>query len=201
MFSEVFSLLILFALIVFVFGVGLILKPVPTGGGEISVLPLDRRLSFRAFVAVVVVSVLVVAGLIAAYAANPGGFRWAVSRPLERGILRHYHWVMFGGVGLYVITRLCGVEHRRSLWLFCLSLPGALTMPVTFLAALIAGPDRWADVIFEFMLHPATFILPIIAARQWMWLQSPKDIHILSAFAQTLLVVLLYLFAVRLPLP
>jgi hypothetical protein len=201
MFSYVFSLLILFALIAFVFGVGLILKPVPGGGGEISVLPLDRRVSFRTSVAAVVISVLVVAGLIAAYAANPEGFRWVVSRPLERGILRHYHWVMFGGVALYAIVRLCGVEHRRSLWLFCLSLPGALTMPVTFLAALVAGAGYWLGVIFELMLHPATYILPIIAARQWVWLRSAKDIHILSALAQTLLVVLLYLFAVRLPLP
>jgi hypothetical protein len=56
-------------------------------------------------------------------------------------------------------------------------------------------------VTFELLVHPATWILPIIVIRQWFWLRTPRDIHPLSALAQTLLIVAAYIAFVRLPLP
>jgi hypothetical protein len=155
---------------------------------------LDPGVSFRLVVVAVVSSFLLVAGLIAAYSANPDAFRAAVSRPLDT-ILRRYYWVMFAGVALYVIARLCGVKHRQSLWVFCLSAPGALTMPATFIAALAAGTSDAGEVMLELLIHPATWIMPIVAVRQWFLLQRPENIHVLAGLARTLLVIVAYLFA------
>jgi hypothetical protein len=193
------NLIMLFTSLVLVIAAAVMLKPVPVAAGALPVLPLDRGVGLRVGAAAVLLSSLLVAGLIAAYSANPEGFRWAVARPIDR-LLTHYHWVVFAGVGLYAIVRLCGVKHRRSLWLLCLSLPGALTMPVTFVAALAAGADDWGEVMVELLIHPATWILPIIVIRQWVLLRKPGDIPLLSALAQTLLVVAVYIMLVRLPL-
>jgi cell division protein FtsW (lipid II flippase) len=194
------NLIMLFTSLVLVIAAAVTPKRVPAVAGALPVLPLDRGVAVRVRVAAVLLSFLLVAGLIAVYSANPDRFRWAVERPIDR-LLEHYHWVAFAGVGLYAIVRLCGVKHRHSLWLLCLSLPGALTMPVTFVAALAAGADRWDEVTFELLIHPATWILTIIVIRQWVLLRKPGDIHLLSALAQTLLIVAVYLFSVRFPWP
>lgn len=195
-----FGFYIMYAVLLFLLGTALVVKPLAAQGGDVPIPPHDSRISFRVSVAAVVLSFSLIAGLIAVYVADSAAFSWWVSRPLDR-MLKHYHWVMFGGLGVFVIARLCGVKHRRCLLLFCLSLPGAMTMPVTFLAALSSGAGDLLDVSFEFLLHPATWVLPIIAVRQWLWLQSAKDIHFLSALAQTLLIVVVYLLAERLPFP
>jgi hypothetical protein len=192
--TIMFGFFMMYAVLVFLLGVGLVLKPAAAEGGEVPVSPHDSRVSFRVSAAAVALSFLLVAGLIAAYFAGPEAFRWVVSRPLDR-MLTSYHWAMLAGVGLYATARLCGVKHRHSLWLFCLSLPGALTMPVTLFAALVSGAGDLLSVSFDFLLHPATWILPIIAVRQWLWLQSPKDIQVWSGFAQTCLILVAYLFA------
>jgi len=185
---------LLYAMLIFLIGAALVQKPVAAEGGEVPIPSLDGRISFRVSVAAVVLALLLAVGLIAAYVADPQGFKWAVSRPLER-LLTNYHWVIVAGVAIYLIARLCGVKHRHSLWLFCLSLPGAVAMPVTVLAALLSGAGDFLSVSFDFLLHPATWVLPIIAARQWSRLQSPKDIRLLSGMAQTFLIVVAYLFA------
>jgi hypothetical protein len=189
------NIILLFASLVLVLAAGLMLKPVPAPAGALPVWPL-----IRLAVAAVLLSVLLVAVLMAAYSVNPARLRWAVARPVCR-LLSDYPWVAFAGVALYGIMRLCGVKHRRSLWLFCLSLPGVLTMPMTFVAASILGVDRFDEVTFELLAHPATWILPIIVIRQWFWLGSPRDIHTLAALAQTLLIVAAYIALVRLPWP
>jgi hypothetical protein len=189
-----FGFYIMYAVLVFLLGTALVLKPVAAEGGEVPTPPHDSRVSFRVSVAAVVLSFLLAAGLIAAYFADPEAFRWVVSRSLDR-MLTSYHLVMFAGVAIYLIARLCGVKHRHSLWLFCLSLPGALTMPVTLFAALVSGVGDLLSVSFDFLLHPATWVLPIIAVRQWLWLQSSKDIHVWSGIAQTCLILVAYLFA------
>lgn len=122
-----YNLLILLASFLLVLATGVLLKPVPAAG-EVPVAPLDRDVAFRVSIAALVISCLLVAGLIAAYSAHPETFRWAVARPLDR-MLDRYYWVMFAGAGLYVIVRLCGAKSRWSLWVLCLSLPGALTFP------------------------------------------------------------------------
>jgi len=194
------NLIMLFVSLVLVLAAAVIPKPVPAAAGAPPVLPLDRPVGLRVGVAAVLLSSLLIAGLIAAYSANPDGFRWAVERPIDR-LLEHYHWVAFAGVGLYAIVRLCGVKHRRSLWLLCLSLPGALTMPVIFVAAVAAGVDDWGEVMVELLIHPATWILTIIVILHCALLTMPGDIHVLSALAQTLLIVAAYIALVRLPLP
>jgi hypothetical protein len=146
---------LLYAMLIFLIGAALVQKPVAAEGGEVPIPSLDGRISFRVSVAAVVLALLLAVGLIAAYVADPQGFKWAVSRPLER-LLTNYHWVIVAGVAIYLIARLCGVKHRHSLWLFCLSLPGAVAMPVTVLAALLSGAGDFLSVSFDFLLHPAT---------------------------------------------
>jgi hypothetical protein len=187
-----YPLILLFASLVLVLCAAVMLKPVPVAAGAVSILPPDRRVAYRVCAAAVVLSFLLMAGLLAAYSARPESFRWAISRPLDR-LSMHYHWMIPVGVGLYAIARLCGVRHRRSLWLLCLSLPGAVTFPVTFVAAALAGVDRLDGVVIEFMIYPTTWILPIVAARQLFLLRKPQDTHLLSALAQTLLIVTVYL--------
>src|ERR1043166_3530689 len=131
------NLVLLFASIVLALAAGLMLKPVPAPAGALPILPFDKPVGFRIGVAAVLLSSLLVAGLIAVYSANPEGFRWAVGRPIDT-ILRSYHWLMCAGVGLYATLRLCGLTHRRSLWLFCLSLPGVAALRPSFFAALVA---------------------------------------------------------------
>jgi hypothetical protein len=193
------NLLMLFVTIVLALVAGAMLKPVPAAAtGALPPLPRDRRVGIRIGVAGVLLTFLLIAALMTAYSANPEGFRWAVERPADR-VLREYHWVIFAGVGLYAIVRLCGVKYRRSLWLFCLSLPGVLAMPVAFFAALAAGADQLDNVTLELLIHPATWILTIIAIRQWFLLRRPADVHVLSALAQTLLIIAAYLSLVRFP--
>lgn len=192
--SFLFSLLVVYGVIVLVLGAGVVLRPIPAEGGELAIPPHDSRVSFRVAIAAVVLSFLLVAGLIAAYFADPQTFRWVASRPLER-LLTSYHWVLFAGMGLYAIVRFCGFKHRHCLWLLCLSLPGALTLPVTLFAALVSGAGDFLSVTFDFLLHPATPVLPIIAVRQWVWLRRPNDIHVWSALAQTCVILVAYLFA------
>lgn len=194
MFPVFLNFYLMYAVLVFLLGAALVAKPVGAQGSEVPIAPRDRRVSFRVSVAAVVLSFLLVAGLIAAYFADPRAFKWAVSRPLDR-LLMSYHWVMLVGAALYAVVRLCGVKHRHCLWLFCVSLPGAVTMPVTCVAALVSGAGDLLNVSFEFLFHPATWVLPIIAVRQWLWLQSPKDIKLWSELAQTCLILILYFFA------
>jgi hypothetical protein len=195
-----YNLIILLASFVFVLATGVLLKPIPAAAGEVPVAPLDRDVAFRVSIAALVISCLLVAGLIAAYSAHPETFRWAVARPLDR-MLDRYYWVMFAGAGLYVIVRLCGAKSRWSLWVLCLSLPGALTFPVTCIAALAVGEGRVDGVILEFVLHPATWILPFIAVRQWIVLREPGDIRSLFGLALTLFIVAVYLIDTPLRLP
>lgn len=194
------NLLLFVASFVLVFATGVMLKPVPAAAGEVAVLPLARPVAFRVFVAAVAVTGLLVAGLIATYSMNPEGFRWAVSRPLDR-MLTSYYWAMFAGVGLYAIVRLCGVKHRGSVWVLCLSLPGVLAFPVTVMAAVAAGVDRWDEVVFEFLIHPATWILPFIAIRQWIVLQEPGDIRPEFGLALTFFIAAVYLLDTPFRLP
>jgi hypothetical protein len=183
-----FGLYLMYAVLIFLLGTALVVKPVAAGGGEVPIPPHDSRVSFRVSVAAGALSSLLAAGLIAAYFVDPA------SRPFDRMATTSYHWLMFAGVALYAIVRLCGVQHRHSLWLFCLSLPSTVTMPVTLFAAVVSGADDFLSVSSDFLIHPATWILPIIAVRNWLWLQSPKDIRAWSALAQTCLILVLYVF-------
>jgi hypothetical protein len=150
-------------------------------------------------VAAVVICGSVVAGLIAPYSSSPERFRRALERPLD-SILEDYHWLLFAGLALYAVVRLCGVRHRPSLWLLCLSLPGFLAMPAIFAAAVAAGVDYLEETFIELLVHPATLILSVIVIRQIILLRRPADIHSLSALAQTLLIIAAYISLVRLPL-
>jgi hypothetical protein len=188
-----FIILMLLAAIVLVVIADLTLKPTPWEVANLPDVPVDRHVSRRLAVLAVAALLLLVAGLVAAYLAHPDAFRTAVSRPLN-SVLRRYYWVMFSGVALYLIVRLCGVKHGQAVWLFCLSLPGSLTMPVMLVAALLAGTnDGMAEVLFELMIHPATWLLPIIALTQWRLLRKPRSKHLLAGLARTFLVVAAYL--------
>ncbi|MBV9429126.1 MAG: hypothetical protein JO084_15520 [Bradyrhizobiaceae bacterium] len=187
-----YPLLASFASLLLVLWAALALKPVPAAPGAALISLLDRTLGYRLCAAAVVLSLLLIAGLMAAYSANPELFRWEIERPIDR-LVTDYHWAIPLGVGLYAIVRLCGARRRPSLWLLCLSLPGALIFPVTVVAALLMGIDRMDEMIFEFLIWPETWILSIIAVRQCFLLRKPLETHVLSMLAQTLLIVVSYL--------
>jgi hypothetical protein len=67
-------------------------------------------------------------------------------------------------------------------------------MPVMMIAALATLPASEAgEALIEFELHPATWILPVIAFGQGCALRQPWNIHLLAGLARTFLIVVLYL--------
>jgi hypothetical protein len=165
-------------------------KPPPA----IDAPPLGRAVWLRLAAAGVIIAALLVWGLVATYRADPEAFRAAVSRPIN-SVLQRYYWVMFSGVALYLVVLLCGVKHRQAALLFCLSLPGALTMPVTLAAGLLVGlPETdFAEALLEFMIHPATWILPLIVLGQSWQLLQPATKLTPAGYARIFLIAVLYI--------
>jgi hypothetical protein len=72
---------------------------------------------------------------------------------------------------------------------------------VTFIGALAVGGGGWDELVFEFIVHPATWALPFIAVRQWIILRERGDIRPVFGLALTLLIVAIYLLNTPLRLP
>jgi hypothetical protein len=193
-------LLLLLAAIVLVFVAELRQGPEPAWAGLPPTPPLDRAVWHRLGVMGVSAFALLVAGLVAAYTFDPAAFRTAVSDPLD-SVLYRYYWVMFSGLALYLVVLACGVRHSQAAQLFCLALPGALTMPVTLAAGLLAGlsGEELGLALLEFIIHPATWILPMIVVGQGLRLRRPATKLTPAGLARIFLIVMLYICTTFVP--
>lgn len=189
-----FELLLLATAIVLVFVVEGLQAPVPASAVETRDPELDHRVFLRLVAAGGIAASLLVAGVIAAYWANPDGVGSAVAWPIS-WVVTHPYSLLLSGVALYLVALLCGVKQRQPVLLFCLTLPGMLAMPLVAVGTTVAGAgSQVAAVLLLFIFQPATWIFIFIGVGQGSLLRKPGGNFTPSGLARIFLVVITYLY-------
>jgi hypothetical protein len=84
-------------------------------------------------------------------------------------------WLLPAGVVLCLVALVCGVK-RQPVWLFCLTLPGLVIMPLMLLPHVMKS-DKLAEAFliysFVFALQPGVWILLSIGVGQARLLRKP----------------------------
>ena len=96
----------------------------------------------------------------------------------ERWLLGKSYLMPVWGAGLWGALLLCGNVNRRAALLLCLSLPGAIALPLLSLTFLLAHDSGLLGVLLIYIMitfYPGACILPLVAVIQGARLRTPQS--------------------------